>query len=658
MRFFPQLLLAPGLVRSLSGSGIPDAPFITSANEGNTEIFVYFTQPASEVTGYQYQIDSGAWQAVTGTTSPLKITGQPNQSSLQNIRIRAFNESGTSDPSNIIQGRASERLRLGVYLPMDRQLESQVSGLTFGLRQFGSGSGDTKIVHVSKGSAVVNDTEVHEGDEAWEGRAVGGDWSTIIRDHEGHLRYYHAMRFWGGTGYNIRATALQKSTDNGETWVKVRNNLFPDLVNNAQSNLISMQTPPGANQFRGSVYNFYYDVNAQPSQRYKSLSKWGGSSAWWIHTSSDGLSFTNPVAIASGLPGDDSPGTILYDENINKWVCFGRIRGEAADAPPRPFEDTRRTVRNESRQWNTFPDVWSGSWNTVHDPRSSNAWNYGSEADSSNFWSLVSDACRNFDTGTGYVPANMNNAKVRPDIYWARPVMYKGIYICVMPVFFRDDKRVPKRRVPQNRTTGPIYGVYAYSRNGINWTIPDLTEPAHDLTPFLRIDTGTCHTNPGVSEVGQCYPGGVVLENDGTMFLSGSNRMNGHYEGQGPDPSQNFSSLEDVRQQFVQRMTAGRMSRYIAGGTEGFVLTSRVHIPYGTTKLIVNTSASTKIEIINALTGNPIAGFTKDDSTEIVVNAIDNEATWDSNSISELAGQNCRLKIYVTNGSLYEWRFE
>ena len=96
---------------AVSGSAYsaPDAPTITSVTGGASLLTVAYTLGASNggsaVTSVQYSLDSGAWVAFSGTTSPQTITGL-TAGTTYSVRIRSVNAAAPSAASVAVSGSA------------------------------------------------------------------------------------------------------------------------------------------------------------------------------------------------------------------------------------------------------------------------------------------------------------------------------------------------------------------------------------------------------------------------------------------------------------------------------------------------------------------------------------------------------------------------
>jgi len=96
---------------AVSGSAYsaPDAPAITSITGGSSLLTVAYTLGASNggsaVTSVEYSLDSGAWVAFSGATSPQTITGL-TAGSTYSVRIRSVNAAAPSAASSAVSGSA------------------------------------------------------------------------------------------------------------------------------------------------------------------------------------------------------------------------------------------------------------------------------------------------------------------------------------------------------------------------------------------------------------------------------------------------------------------------------------------------------------------------------------------------------------------------
>jgi predicted RNA-binding protein with TRAM domain len=82
----------------------PSAPTLSSLTAGDTNLSLAFTAGAAgsdSITGYQYQLNGGAWQNAIGTTSPIMIPSLTDGTSYT-VAIRAVSAAGTGTASSTL----------------------------------------------------------------------------------------------------------------------------------------------------------------------------------------------------------------------------------------------------------------------------------------------------------------------------------------------------------------------------------------------------------------------------------------------------------------------------------------------------------------------------------------------------------------------------
>lgn len=93
------------IIAGQSNDTIPSAPTITSITPGSGYLDVNFTAGADggrPIIRYEYRTDElGAWNAASGTTSPIRISSLFN-GTMYHVRIRAINMEGNGPQSNLI----------------------------------------------------------------------------------------------------------------------------------------------------------------------------------------------------------------------------------------------------------------------------------------------------------------------------------------------------------------------------------------------------------------------------------------------------------------------------------------------------------------------------------------------------------------------------
>jgi putative cell wall-binding protein len=105
------------IAQNVAGSGIassprvavtpvalPSAPTLNTLTGGNTFVTLAFTAGSagsSPITGYDYQLNGGAWQSAGSTASPITISGLTNGTSYT-VALRATSAAGAGDPSSTL----------------------------------------------------------------------------------------------------------------------------------------------------------------------------------------------------------------------------------------------------------------------------------------------------------------------------------------------------------------------------------------------------------------------------------------------------------------------------------------------------------------------------------------------------------------------------
>ena len=86
----------------------PSAPVITTITPGSRYLQVAFTAPSSNggsaITGYEYQLDGGAWLSASASSSPLTINGLNNGQTYA-VQIRAVNAIGGGNASTAVNAK-------------------------------------------------------------------------------------------------------------------------------------------------------------------------------------------------------------------------------------------------------------------------------------------------------------------------------------------------------------------------------------------------------------------------------------------------------------------------------------------------------------------------------------------------------------------------
>ncbi len=175
---------------TLTPSGPPGAPTINSLTAQDGGLLVNFTAPTTSapITGYSYQLNgSGSWYPVSGTTSPLTISGLTDGTSYS-VEIEATNSVGTGAASNSVSGTP-------VALPGAPNITSVGVGSTTASVAFSPGS--------TGGSTITGYRYSING---------GSTWTTISTTSPASL-----TGLTQGTNYTFELEAINVSGDSAPT---------------------------------------------------------------------------------------------------------------------------------------------------------------------------------------------------------------------------------------------------------------------------------------------------------------------------------------------------------------------------------------------------------------------------------------------------------
>lgn len=430
-----------------------------------------------------------------------------------------------------------------------------------------------------------------------------GFFGGVIRDHEGKYRAYYKVSI---PDKGI-ATAVAVSED-GIHWRKPALNIAPDLVDHPKSNLLTIQPHPAMEKGKwyGGTHAFY-DENALPESRYKLA--WRSGRELYVATSSDGFNFVTH-GLAVGYKADTNH-SYFFDSMREEYVMYGRVRGNYWDMYQ---EIDRRGVslhRSESWESTPWPDESTGQ--IIIDPM--DIWDYDNP--------------------------------IQPDIYTPNVQEYHGQYIGLPTVFFRDERRVPAER--PDRITGPMYPLFMYSRDGVNFTFPDKQHPVVPLDSFKR-QASYPERSSDEPEVGQINTASTLIETDEQLLVYFLHRDDTHYESTG----------DEERSLYVAFMRKdGFASLRSQEGHIGEWLTPAFTVPGSAKGLQVNAQVrgTLNVEILDALSGEPVDGFTMDESVSFTGDETDGSMEWETGDISDLAGQNIQLRFQLNDGEIFSFKW-
>jgi hypothetical protein len=260
----------------------PSAPTITTVSTGNSFLTVNFTAGAagsSAITGYDYQLNGGAWVASGATTTPITLSGLTNGTSYA-VALRADSAAGFGTPSSVVSGTP--------FSAPDTIDSTQV---------FADGQ-DSSVV-VTWPAANANGSPVIEYDAvAWSAATIGSQvktctltgtpialastYSCTLTGLSNGTTYWITVQSTNGGGASIRSARIP-----------VTPNTLPGAVGTpiavAGNQQVGLSWPAGS---RGSSpvtdYQVWYSAN-------------GGSYVQFAHSASTALSST-VTGLTNGVP--------------------------------------------------------------------------------------------------------------------------------------------------------------------------------------------------------------------------------------------------------------------------------------------------------------------------------------------------------------------
>lgn len=624
--------------QSLPATGTPTDSYninLLSSNEGNGKCFINYEHNGSILT-LQYSIANGSWTGIP-RTNPA-VVPYPNSASPSTVRLRISDGESTAI-SQSITIQSSSRENYDTFLSLNKDLQSS--------------AGSTNLSY-----SIINDsTIVHEYIQTTSGWRVGvkprtgGSW---VRDHQGHIRLYYRVSLADGAG---GAIGYLKSTDGGTTWTEPALNLTGNPINNAASNFCAVFDPATdtyiTQVISGSTSIQPGLVSYVPGVGYLMiLINHHESGSLSLALSSDGNTFTvRPGAFIRDIKSD-SQFVITHDPKKSRpFMMLGRRRpgNIPRNGPPDPTEDNRSVTYSESTNWTDRP------------------WQQTDQLDQSSAQTTGIFSPRRF----GYHNVDyLQTPFLKPDLYDQGMIPYEGQYIGFFSTYRRDDQRVPTgwpdseigvtqvARARPDRTTGPIYPLIGWSGDGRKWTLPDLSECYLDLDTFKRVSEAPYRTS-NANELPQCYTGfGMAVEGD-VMYFSHQVRDDTHYNSWiGGSSRGSFDRLWRIA---IHSKTKDRFFRWHPTNTavESIFRSSIVRIQDDATMFKINCdiTGSIKVELLNAITGDPITGYAKADCDAVSDASLYNNVTWGGKTVAPLSGQNVRVKIYMTNAEFYAWKF-
>ena len=186
-----------------------------------------------------------------------------------------------------------------------------------------------------------------------------------------------------------------------------------------------------------------------------------------------------------------------------------------------------------------------------------------------------------------------------------------------------------------------------YSRDGLNWNRMPSREPALEVGPDGSWDRTNQSAATGTP---------IVVGDQMYMYYGGDVRYHGPRKGVDLGVTHGQVGLGTLRRDGFVSMDATPGGGVLT--TKPLELTSSP-AGDGSVELHVNVISDNghcQVELLDAA-GEPIAGYTKKESDDIVQDTVDTVVTWNGNGdIAELVRQPVRLRFHMKNARLYSFR--
>lgn len=412
--------------------------------------------------------------------------------------------------------------------------------------------------------------------------------SVVIDPATNEWRMYYELRE-PGTLFH-RGVAMATSTD-GVNWTKPALNVTGTTYTTYSNNFVNLpQTWMG-----GPCV--FIDPNAPASERYK-MSATVDESVLYAMTSPDGIHWTTASQIddRNGSCALDSLNVTQWNPNTQTYQEYGRWWYGGG------YNSGRRGVYlKESGTWEGTSGQWDGARQYIIDP-------------------------------LDHIPSGSTNYF---DIYTPAVQSYHGQYIALSSLY---------QHPGDWDTDGAIYPSLMYSRDGVNWDIPDSTHSMIDLSAHGKTE----------SDPDQCaYTAPSFVEHDGLLYIYYS-----YYDANHENGVDDMSADIHCATLPVDRF----MGVESADGQIGSWMTSQITLSDDPGFLAVNAlvEGSLLVEILDPNTLTPLAGFSLGDATAITpgdyLNAF---AQWGNiDSLESLANQTVVLRFTMDDAAVYGFQFQ
>jgi hypothetical protein len=488
-------------------------------------------------------------------------------------------------------------------------------------------------------------------EKPWE-KGVVGLYTTVLEDDGIYRMWYDAIAKTTEEKYKSTPRSLCYATsEDGIHWRREMVNLF-DWHGHREKNIVM----PG-----GSA-SVMIDPKARPESRYKALGFFWASDLWeWeeakkgpdsgikihVFTSSDGIRWKRVRPVASPF-FHDSLNVLLYDDRVDKYVAYFRVSsqeifrgGEAWFDDEKVFWDRdHKEYRAYERGGVQYFDPGRGVGRIELDDPTETPWPYRKLEPKpgkniifrqNEAFDVVMSCDENDPPHTDVQMAPVNKYPGAEDVYLALWTNYRH--------FGLSPEAKGLAHPGGTRLNDGVQDVQlAVSRDGVHWSRPD-------RRPYIEMGLAD---GP---EGGVLWPTNGMVRRAGEIYqyYCAETRTHGAFY----DTPENESGLYRLVQ---------RLDGFISAdaGHQGGRFTTPP-LTFSGTRLEFNLNASAlgylTVEIQDEA-GNPIPGFTLEESLPIDRNRLAAPARWSSGkSVADLQGRPIRLHVAMRACKLYAFAF-
>ncbi|MBT4693383.1 MAG: hypothetical protein HOB73_08575 [Planctomycetaceae bacterium] len=434
--------------------------------------------------------------------------------------------------------------------------------------------------------------------EPWEGNASG--YSTIIQDSDVYHMFYRGHKYIVDDKQLRQAqsevTCYAHSSD-GIHWIKPKLGLF-DWRGSKENNIVFLGSP--------ETHNFAPFIDANPNcpddERFKAIGGTVTSKGLWTFKSADGIHWSRKSDKAVVTKGAfDSHNACFWDTKSNRYVMYVRYFSEGAF----------KGLRSIGVAFSTDFETWTDPVGIT----------YPNSPPQQMYTNQVLPYYRASHILVGF-----------PTRYVARKLNDHGKTL--EPLALRDKLTIAYERCATDLTDG----IFMASRNGQSFRRWD--------EAFLR---------PGPEAAGHWIYGD-------NYQAYGLWETKSNIEGAPNDISMHFSEHAWLNDLHRQRRYTIRLDGFVSlyapldGGeliTKPIVFTGQqLHVNYST-----SAAGSLYVELQD-LDGQPLSGFTQQDSLEHYGDSTEQVIRWKSGpNVSTLTGKPIRIRFILKDGDLYSYQF-